>query len=384
MNGGAVLINSAKQTNPLVSYIKDRIAERPEAAVTFREYMEWCLYHASYGYYTSDKPKVGKSGDFYTSSAVGGIFGGLVARALSKLMGDEWKEGPVRIVEWGAGTGQLALQLLDELQARFPGIYERLTYVAVERSRYHAERLLSLLEPHRGHVQTMEPDQWLAEQVQTDGPGIAVISNELLDAFAVHRIRRRNGELYELHVGWDDEKDCFKEKELPCNNEDVLHYITEERIRLAEGQTAEVNLDASRWLERTAAAVGNGVLITIDYGDAAEELYSPHRMNGTFVCYRNHLALDDPYRFAGEQDMTAHVNFSALIRSGKQAGLADWKLMTQKQFLLEAGILELLMEHASTDPFGPEARRNRAVRQLLLSDQMSELFKVLIQRKAVD
>ncbi|WP_409341275.1 class I SAM-dependent methyltransferase [Paenibacillus sp. MBLB4367] len=374
---------AGEHKNPLVVYIKDLIAERPQGAIPFREYMEYCLYHPAFGYYSgSRKPKIGKTGDFYTSSAVGGIFGAMVGRSLIRLMGNRWSEGPIRIAEWGAGTGQLALQLLDELQLSYPDFYERLSYIAVERSGYHAELLMTTLASHAERVRIMEPDEWLTIAAQDRTYRTAVISNELLDAFAVHRIRRGGQVIMELFVGWDEEKASFCEREIPCDNDDVLAYLAKEGIRLADGQTAEINLDAPRWMKRMAETLGEGVLMTIDYGDVAEELYARHRMNGTLVCYKEHRAHDDPYRFTGEQDMTAHVNFSACIRAGEEAGLTSWKLMTQKQFLLEAGILELLQEHRSTDPFGPEARRNRAVRQLLLSDQMSELFKVLIQQKA--
>ncbi|MNC27063.1 hypothetical protein D3C75_752230 [compost metagenome] len=208
-----------------------------------------------------------------------------------------------------------------------------------------------------------------------------ILSNELLDAFPVHRLRQREGALMELHVGWDEEAASLRELELPCVNQRLFAYLRESGIQLAEGQTADISLDAPEWLGDRLKQLGNGELITIDYGDTAQELFGTHRMNGTLLCYKNHLAAENPYIYAGEQDITAHVDFSACIRAGNEAGITDWQLMTQKEFLLESGVLERLVSHDGRDPFSPAAKRNRAIRQLLLSDGMSELFKVLIQRK---
>jgi SAM-dependent MidA family methyltransferase len=123
------------------------------------------------------------------------------------------------------------------------------------------------------------------------------------------------------------------------------------------------------------------MIITIDYGDRSGELYAEHRMNGTLLCYRDHRAYDDPYAFPGEQDITSHVNFDACIRTGEQTGITDWTYKSQKQFLVDAGILDRLANTATLDPFSQAARNNRMIRQLLLSDGMSELFKVLVQYK---
>lgn len=116
----------------------------------------------------------------------------------------------------------------------------------------------------------------------------------------------------------------------------------------------------------------------IDYGDVSDELFAAYRMRGTLMCYHHHRANDNPYESPGEQDITAHVNFSELIYAARNLGFREIQYMTQKQFLIEAGIMDLLQEHSNRDPFSPEAKKNRSIRQLLMSDQMSELFKVLI------
>ncbi|TDF96813.1 SAM-dependent methyltransferase [Paenibacillus piri] len=343
--------------------------------------MELCLYHPLYGYYMKNKEKVGTSGDFYTSSAIGGLFGEVLAQYIAgqaKLMG---LEQPITLIEWGGGSGQLAQQLLDELRRSWNPVYERLTYISVETSSYHRELQAVRLASHEKRVSWRTGRQWLEE-----GPWnrVIVFSNELIDAFPVHRVQIKDGQPYEIFTEWDEAGGHFREKLLPLKDGSLaaaLEELRRQRIKLAEGQRLELNLAASAWIRQIAGAIRSGQLVTIDYGDRAEELYAPHRMQGTLMCYRNHLANDNPYADPGHQDITSHVDFSGLIRDGGAAGLRLAHYMTQKQFLVENGLLQKLQDTASQDPFSPAARRNRAVRQLLLSDQMSELFKVLIQKK---
>lgn len=358
----------------VVDKIIARIKESDKSLLRFRDYMEMCLYDPDGGYYTSDKSKIGREGDFYTSSHIGSILGDVLARYIGRLASDQ--EGIFTVTEWGAGTGRLARQILDRIREEDPGLYARLEYRIAERSPHHRRILQEALSGHDGAIcimETVPPGNY--------GPGL-VFSNELLDAFPVHRVRRRREVLTELHVGWDPVEGRFFEAELPCTDPAVLEYLDLGRITLRDGQTADLNLEAGRWIKEQAERLQQGTpLVTIDYGDVSEELFGSHRMAGTLMCYKAHKAYDNPYIHAGEQDITAHVDFSCCIRSGLEAGLSDWKLATQKQFLMDNGILELLQQHGGSDPFSPAAKRNRAIRQILLSDSMSELFKVLIQRK---
>lgn len=358
----------------LVEKIIGRMKASPEGSLRFRDYMEMCLYDPDGGYYTRDRPKIGREGDFYTSSHIGSILGDVLARYIAGLA--ETRPGTFTVTEWGAGTGRLALQILDRLQTEATVIYDRLEYCIVERSAYHRSRLEHALDRHRCRVSLM------ASAPETAYGSGLLFSNELLDAFPVHRIRRRGQDLMELWVGWDPEEGRFFEQERPCIDTRLTDYLEQGSERLADGQTAEVNLDAETWIGQQAGRLDAVTpMLTIDYGDVAAELFGPHRMAGTLMCYKDHRAYDNPYIFAGEQDITAHVDFSSCIRAGIAGGLGDWKLMTQKQFLVDHGILNMLEEHGGRDPFSPAAKRNRSIRQILLSDSMSELFKVLIQRK---
>ncbi|MBW7456090.1 SAM-dependent methyltransferase, partial [Paenibacillus sepulcri] len=162
---------------------------------------------------------------------------------------------------------------------------------------------------------------------------------------------------------------------------DIEKSLSLDGVELQEGQEAEVNLAAERWIAAMAGIIRQGAMILIDYGHEAKELYAPHRMNGTLQCYKDHIAHEDPFVSIGEQDITSHVNFTACMRAAKASGWQISYYDTQKRFLVDQGVLDDLIAHDGRNPFGDEARRNRAIAQLLLGNGMSETFKVLVLRK---
>lgn len=362
----------------LIQKLMETIHNRPERTISFREYMEICLYDPEFGYYMKEKDRIGRDGDFYTSASIGGVMGEVVARYIADTVKLWGVHKPCSLVEWGGGTGALALQILDELKRSFADVYESLAYISIEVSPAHRAVQADKLREHTNRIRWMTSEQWLQ---QGSWERVIVLSNELLDAFPVHLVQMRGGRPYEGRVGWDDAAGwfavSFPEEAEPA----VREYVEAWGAGLEEGQRLEVNLAAAGWLQTVGAAIQSGEVLTIDYGDRAEELYTPHRFQGTLMCYEKHRAQSDPFQHPGNQDITSHVNFSSLIRAGEAAGFETKAYTTQKQFLVDNGILQLLQDTLLSDPFSPAARRNRAIRQLLLSDQMSELFKVLIQKK---
>jgi SAM-dependent MidA family methyltransferase len=357
------------------------IAERTERAIPFFEYMQLCLYHETYGYYRANRVKIGKDGDFYTSSALGGLLAETVVHYLLHQASQAQVialDRPLLLVEWGGGTGQFASQFLDELKSCNEAVYEQTKYVMIEESEYHRTLQQDALKAHEGHVVWQTGAAWLAESA-TDNT--FVFSNELLDAFAVHRVVIREKRLHEIWV--TEENGLLAETYIPLPADcELAAYAARYYPDLLEGQIAEINLQAVDWLRRVLQRIASGLVFTVDYGDVAAELASPHRMNGTLLCYYRHMAADNPYERPGEQDMTAHVNFSAMLDAGEAARVSEQTLQTQLQFLTDNGLLQKLQETLHIrDPFHPAVKRNRMIRQLLLSDGMSELFKVLIQIK---
>jgi SAM-dependent MidA family methyltransferase len=366
----------------VIEAIRRQIAGDPREKISFHDFMALCLYHEPYGYYTSERRKIGKDGDFYTSSALGGLLAETVVAFILKQSG-EWLElsQPLTFVEWGGGTGQFAQQFLDELAQQAPHVFQHLRYQMIEKSEAHRSLQKQALLAYADEcVQWLTEEEWFTTAAQQN---IIVFSNELIDAFPVHIVERRGDQLRELFVCWEDERFAWSYSPVEADSA-IANYITTYYPHLVDGQRVEVNLQALDWLSEVANKLPSkqAMMMTIDYGDRAEELSAAHRMAGTLMCYARHIANDQPLERVAEQDITAHVNFTALLETGEQSGLQTLVYQTQKEFLMTNGLLDKLQSTLHiTDPFHPLVKRNRHIRQLLLGEQMSELFKVLIQGK---
>lgn len=363
----------------VVTALKEAIQSAEFQAITFRDYMEICLYSEPYGYYRNKRPKIGKQGDFYTSSSIGSVMGEMVASFICKQLNNESPHTePVHIVEWGGGNGRMALHIMGEIKRNEPAVYARLTYTIIESSAYHRQQQRTLLEEHAQVIQFTSETVWLAQTPQNQ---VYVLANELLDAFPIHRIRYKDMLFQESYVKWQEEEQIFQEIWRPIGSQRILDCLERSKVQWLDGQIGEINLEAESWVSRVAERIQSGSCMIIDYGDTVEELFAPHRYNGTLMCYRKHQAQVDPFIHQGEQDMTSHVNFSSCQLAARQSGFTHSKLQTQREFLVEQGILQRLQDHYDPNPFSEVSKRNRSIRQLLLSDQMSELFKVFIASK---
>jgi SAM-dependent MidA family methyltransferase len=308
--------------------------------------MEEVLYHPEFGYYTSTRNPIGRQGDFYTSSDLDPIFAKLLARKFSQ-MAAALGEAPENftILELGAGRGLLAREILT---------HQRFHYVILERS-------ASMRKRQREHLQAFDVE-WV------DGLPQALVgcvfSNEFFDALPVRRIIRRNGTLREIFV-------TSEFSELEGDLQEPLD------LPLAEGQLADISTDARRWMARIAASLDRGYHLAIDYGYEDREFYA--RPRGTLMCYWQHQAVENPYIRIGEQDITAHVNFSDLIREGTVAGLATEEFCTQMDFLIKLGVLKELESIVPARTI-EDIQRLAALKKLILPGGMGERFKVLLQR----
>ncbi len=365
------------QRGALQAVLFARMAEHPQQAIPFRDYMEICLYHPVYGYYMREERKIGKEGDFYTSSAIGTVLGDILAEMYIRWAAERNDERCL-MAEWGGGDGRLARHVLDRLLRQDEALYQRTELLMIERSPYHRRLQQAELAEHRQKVRWLDEEEWRRE---APWRSIYMWANELLDAMPVHRVKMTDGVLHEEWVRWDQDEQRLEACYYPAA-EELVRYAAEQGIRLAEGQLAELRLDAERWIMELGMSLAEGEVTLIDYGDEAEEIYAPHRMLGTLLCYYRHQASDRPYDRIGEQDITAHVDFTACRRAAEKAGFSEIRLETQAAYLLRGGVLNWLQDHHDPDPFSPAARRNRSIRQLLLSDQMSELFKVMTMRKS--
>jgi SAM-dependent MidA family methyltransferase len=305
-----------------------------EGRITFARFMQDALYHPRYGYYRSETARPGRSGDFITSPEADPIFGHTLARQLGQM--DQILGSPEQftLLEYGAGAGTLALAILDGLSFDAPALLTRLRYEPVE-----------INEARTAELKTRFADLEFIERLgqPSDEPITGcVLANEFLDALPVHRIECQDGRIQERYVVWRD--GWFAEEPGPPSTPEIERYLVDGGIELAEGQRAEINLGLAEWMAEVARRLKHGYVIVIDYGYPAEKLYGLDYHEGTLRTYSQHAAGDDPFHAVGHQDLTAHVDFSALQRAARTQGLQVLGLTTQADFLGEAGIGELLVE----------------------------------------
>jgi SAM-dependent MidA family methyltransferase len=306
------------------------------------------------------------------------VFAETLADAIIRIWQEEGYSRPA-LVEIGGGTGILMKHLSARIYEAAPLLADRMRLVMIESSPYHRECQRQALAGCQADV------VWYAaveEAVQSEAIEGVILSNEWFDAFPVHLVKRQAAGWTEAGVTWDEGEGCLKWMDLPALTPEAADYLAEEKLALPTGMQLEINLGMRRAIHEVSRMLVRGYVITIDYGGLQDELYSARRMSGTLQCYYRHRAHDDPLVFVGEQDITAHVNFSALMKWGEEAGLVPVSLESQSQFLVKAGILQKLREHQDTNPFTSEAMRsNQAIRQLISPDGMGGTFRVLTQKK---
>jgi SAM-dependent MidA family methyltransferase len=335
---------------------------KKEGPVSFHDFMEMALYYPGLGYYHSYRNKIGKEGDYYTSPVLSALFGEMIGKQVEEM----WMildKKPFTIVEYGAGTGALCHDILQYLQ-RNPVLYDALRYCIIEKGEAMQKRQQALLT---------EKVSWHASIKEIAPVNGCVLSNELLDNFPVHRVKMEK-ELMEIFV---DYHNGFEEVLQPAN-EPLINYLQEQSIGLPENYYTEINLDAIEWIQEIALSLEQGFVLTIDYGYSSEEYYSPKRSSGTLICYKGHQVNTSPYSDIGGQDITAHVNFSALSHWGNKYGLECAGFTSQSNFLRSLGLMNYLRSLELQDP---EKNRDLILQiQKLLMD-MGTKFKVLIQHK---
>ena len=344
---------------------------KKNGVLPFARFMELALYHPGHGYYEREKTP-GRDGDFYTSVSVGNLFGELLAFQIAEWLETENVPATHRwqLVEAGAHDGRLAHDILSWMREHRPKFSERVEYIILEpstRRRGWQEERLKDFPNVRWVADLGDP---IIQAVQ----GI-VFSNELLDAMPVHRF------------GWDAKQQKWFEwgVAVECNRfiwsrigetTFTTHHPELDAV-LPDGYVVEVSSAAKRWWREAAKILKNGRLMTIDYGLATDELFSPSRTKGTLRAYFKHRANDDLLANAGEQDITAHVNFSAIQGVGEEAGLFTEFFGTQSKFLTE-----VLARAAKGNGFGKwDAKQTRQFQTLTHPEHLGRSFRVLVQAR---
>jgi len=348
---------------------------RTKGPITFERFMDMALYYPGEGYYTSSENRVGKKGDFYTSPHLHEMFGAVLARQMEECWNILDRPDDFVIAEQGAGKGYLALDLLNELKGR--ECYRNIRYYIIEISRKEIEFQEGLLAEHSDRIRWVDT---LDEIGRFRG---CYLSNELVDAFPVHLIQMHEG-LREVYVDIKGEK--FVEMIGEPSVDDLASYLSLHDIVLEDGYRTEINLRTGTWIQAVANMMDEGFVITIDYGYDARDYYREERNRGTLLCYYRHQVREDPFEDVGEQDMTAHVNFSDIKKRGEEADLRTMGYSTQGTYLVSMGLDEIIIE--KYDPEERELDENyhfemAKIKGLITPGGMGESHKVMIQYKGV-
>lgn len=354
--------------------LRERIADEISRSgpIPFSRYMELCLYEPELGYYSRAREQFGKAGDFYTSSDVHAVFGRLLARQFEEM----WRvlDSPARIdlIELGPGRGLFARDVLDWSAKQFPEFSRALHYVLVEQSAHLRTKLQERLAEHTA-AGDCEIFDSLESSASRASDNIIVFANEFFDALPVEVIDYRGA----VRVGYENGR--FTETFAALSSAEN-EFLDRYGVRPEEGERVEAPLASLGWMERIAAVLERrrGFLIFIDYGYAREEqLAGRHR--DTIMSYRQHTASASPYEAPGEQDITAHVNFTALRTHGTERGLEPLALLTQSQFLIGTGE-ETQFADAFQDCKLPQEHTKVALqlKHLIAPSGMGETFQVLL------
>ena len=336
--------------------------------IPFSRFMELVLYAPQYGYYTGGSHKIGNDGDFITAPTLTPLFARTLARQLQELL----PQTAGNIYEFGAGTGQLAADLLNNLS---DGINR---YYIIEVSPELAARQKDL-------IQTLAPQAaqkivHLSALPETfDG---IIIGNEVLDAMPVEIIRKDEGGSFE-HVGVCLDNDRFTYSARPLHDLQLSALASLYFPKISSPYTSELHPQQYAFIRTLASRLEHGCMIFIDYGFDAAQYYHPQRNQGTLIGHYRHHVIHNPFDFIGLADLTAHVNFTDIAQAGTDAGLDLIGYLPQSHFLLNLGITELLAQTGKTDS-AAYIREAAAVQKLIDQHEMGELFKVIAFGKNIN
>jgi SAM-dependent MidA family methyltransferase len=371
----------------LVATIVDRINHTPQQQITFAEYMELVLYHPQHGYYAGNAERISERGDFLTSPHLADDFGEMLAIQLEQIWQILGAPSQFTIVEMGAGQGLLAAQILAYSQREYPDFFRSIDYIIIETAP-------AMMEAQQVRLQDL-PVRWCEWEDIPDRSIVGCfLSNELIDAFPVHQVVVLEDKLQEVYVTVGDlslNEKIFK---------DTIDYLSTDRLssywqinhinlknllsdRYPHEYRTEVNLAALDWLKLVDRKLQRGYIISIDYGYSADRYYNPMRDRGTLQCYYQHAHHNNPYINIGNQDLTAHVDFTALQNQGELLGLQTVGFTQQGMFLMALGLGERIAAiSSSSGEIQSLLQRRQNLHQLIDPIGLGK-FGVLIQSQGL-
>jgi len=376
-------MNQAQPNYKLIEIIQDKIRNSPQQKITFADYMDLVLYHPEQGYYSSGIVDIGKAGDFFTAASLGSDFGELLAEQFVEMWEKLKQPTQFDLVEIGAGKGQLADDILNYLSQYYPQVFNCLQYRIIESSP-------ALKQQQKNTLQNWHITWNTWEDIPEASLVGCCFSNELVDAFPVHRVQIENGILKEIYVTLStaENSSYFTEITDELSTIQLREYFQTIGIALPssdypDGFQTEVNLAIIPWLKTVSHCLQTGYLLTIDYGYSAERYYHPQRDEGTLQCYYQHQRHNDPYLLIGKQDITAHVDFTALETYGKQYHLEPLGCTQQALFLMALGLGDRLTELSQGGVSVRQILQRRDALHQLIDPMGLGGFNVLLQGKGL-
>jgi SAM-dependent MidA family methyltransferase len=366
-------IEEASHSQTLARLIQKEI-QAQNGQISFAKYMEMALYAPGLGYYAAGKNKLGNKGDFTTAPEISPLFGATIVQTLLPII--EYFQSlklPVKILEFGAGTGALAESILIELQSQD---IEVDSYSILDLSADLIERQQSRL------AQAFPMVNWI-NQLPKNFTGI-ILANEVLDAMPIELITYQNQQWVFKDVTLTKESTEDASEDIigfkHCLGKEVPQAMLPECLRqqsFENGYTTEININAKAWMNSISEILDKGILLTIDYGFPEHEYYHQQRNQGTVMGHYAHHAIQDPFFYPGLCDLTAHLDWTSIANTGINSGLSLLGFTSQASYLLDAGIGSLLMEKVDPSNSAEFMPHSNAIQKLLSEAEMGELFKVM-------
>lgn len=341
-------------------------------SLSFARFMELALYAPYLGYYTGGKHKLGSRGDFLTAPEISPLFAKSIARQCQQIA---LKFSSYEILEFGAGSGVFAKDLLFALDEM--GILPK-HYFILEVSAELRDRQQRFLQSEC--PQFFSRIKWLDTLTHFSMEGI-IFANEVMDAMPVHAFEIQENDIKERFVTWQHDQFCFESREPLTPKLKALCQTLRETYLLPNGYQSEIHLFLSAWIQTIAKVLIKGVILLIDYGYGREEYYHPDRSMGTLMCYYQHHKHDNPFKWVGLQDITAHVDFTTVIESADAIGFKLAGYTTQAAFLTACGLLEIAEKEKNFSE-KEKFQQNTAIKKLIFPHEMGEVIKVMALSKA--
>ncbi len=351
---------AAAHSQKFLEFLIERI--RSQGPIAFVDFMNLALYAPGQGYYVAGATKLGRGGDFITAPELSPLYAHCLARQVAEVL--ETLGGETEVLELGAGSGLMALELLRELERldRLPT-----TYIILELSPELRERQEILFDQEAPELKNRV--RWVDTLPKIRG---VILANEVMDAMPVHRFKMEDS-LKEFYVTEENGELAWALK--PASSE-LIKALEDAELKLTPPYESEINLCLPAWIKSLGEALSEGLILLIDYGFPRHEYYHPERSMGTLMCYYQHQAHGNPLILPGIQDITAHVDFTRVAEAAVEAGLTVAGFTNQASFLLNCGLVDSLGELS--------LEQRLAIQQLTLPTEMGELFKAIALTKEWD